>query len=434
MSLRYLLIIVAVIFTSLPLLAQETRTYVSTDGPITFEFPDDWEVTEDGPILITNDDFTLLIYGSSFTVSFDLDEVASTADAIDLIVPGAAEEDVIEVHEIDGRTIASAPYTSPQRVQGMYFAVRLNDGSLRVLNAYNANGTIATYQDTILSLIQTMQIIGRTRETEPAPEQVTLQHYNAEWQNAVAELEELGLIDSGGGLIFRENRAFFSGQGNWFTPLASGAPRTDIVMAGQLTFTPDGDEIEFCSLSSRIQAENSSSSIYLDVGVDSAGFVYYYDLFEGESYGEETRISGFDLSVPHHFLILALDDQLTVFVDGEIVFEHAQIDERDGFYGVSLLGKGPNAFCEATNIWAYEAPSYPPGVCEITAPAAVNKRSGPGTDFERMGQLAAGATQRAAGQSTSDDGFVWWQLDDESWVRDDVINALGDCRSIPDVE
>jgi hypothetical protein len=51
-----------------------------------------------------------------------------------------------------------------------------------------------------------------------------------------------------------------------------------------------------------------------------------------------------------------------------------------------------------------------------------------------MGQLAAGATQRAAGQSTSDDGFVWWQLDDESWVRDDVINALGDCRSIPDME
>lgn len=432
---RLLLIGVVILLVVSPLLAQDTRTYVSTDGPLTFDFPESWEISERDLITITSEDFTLLIYGSAYASTFGLDKAASVADAIAILLPDAAD---IEVTEMGERTVASAPYTNPQGTEGMYFIVRLNDGSLRVLNAFNAEGTIATFQSDILSLIETMRVIGRKQpseaEAEAMPETVTLEQHDGDWQDAVAELETLGLIDSGGSLIFRENRAFFSGQGNWFTPLASGSPRTDIVMAGELAFTPDGDEVEFCSLSSRINAENGSSSIYLDVGVDSSGVIYYYDLFDGDSTGDEARIPDFDLSVPHHFLLLALDDRLTVFVDGEMIFENAPIVERDGFYGVSLLGDGPGSFCEATNIWAYEAPSYPEGVCEISAPASVNKRSGPGTNFDVAGQLNAGQTHRAAGQSVGADGFTWWQLDDESWVRDDVINAQGDCRSVPVVE
>jgi hypothetical protein len=80
----------------------------------------------------------------------------------------------------------------------------------------------------------------------------------------------------------------------------------------------------------------------------------------------------------------------------------------------------------------YQSPSFTPGVCEISAISTVNKRSGPGAIFDRAGQMEAGTIMRAIAQEEAPDGFIWWQLEDETWVRDDVINAQGDCLNIPE--
>lgn len=55
---------------------------------------------------------------------------------------------------------------------------------------------------------------------------------------------------------------------------------------------------------------------------------------------------------------------------------------------------------------------------------------GPGTTFDRAGTLDGGTVLQAIAQSEQSDG-TWWQLEDESWVREDVVNIAGDCANIP---
>jgi hypothetical protein len=265
-----------------------------------------------------------------------------------------------------------------------------------------------------------------------------LDYYDGDWSEAIAELQDKEIIAVGGSLVFEEDRAFFSGQGSFCTPLASRSPYSDVVMAGELTYTAsDSTDLETCTLIARVQIDNSGfTSRYLQVGLDNDGFAYWFD-----SYGEGPR--DFDLGIitarlvpgdPNHILFIAQDDHLTVYINGELVLSNQEITESSGTYGIALLGQGPGARCEGANIWVYQSPSFTPGVCEISAGSTVNKRSGPGTTFDRAGQMDAGTIMEAIAQSEAPDGFIWWQLEDETWVRDDVINAQGDCLNIPEAE
>lgn len=69
--------------------------------------------------------------------------------------------------------------------------------------------------------------------------------------------------------------------------------------------------------------------------------------------------------------------------------------------------------------------------CVITARSTVNKRNGPGTNFDSPGQLTSGTSITGLLQTEGTDGFTWWQLDDESWVRSDVVGNSLDCFRLP---
>jgi hypothetical protein len=264
-----------------------------------------------------------------------------------------------------------------------------------------------------------------------------LEDYSASWQDAVSELESRGVIAEGGQLIFEEDRAFFTGQGNFFTRLASNQPRADFVMAGELTFTTSGsDEYESCALLSRVvmhPTENLADR-YLVVGLNNENQAFYIDRYgnRSEDYYSAMFRQRVDLSEPHHILFLAVDDTVTVYFDGKLLVENETIDDRSGSYGVGLSGNGSTASCEGKNIWVYEVPVVRPGVCEITSNGTVNRRSGPGANYEWAGTLTSETVLEAVAQTTGTDGFTWWQLEDESWVRDDIVNTRGACRTLPE--
>lgn len=72
--------------------------------------------------------------------------------------------------------------------------------------------------------------------------------------------------------------------------------------------------------------------------------------------------------------------------------------------------------------------------CSVTAAGqAVNRRGGPGTDAAVVGSLGAGESANVTGQATSPSGAVWWQLEDGSWVREDVVTEsdAAACASVP---
>ena len=72
------------------------------------------------------------------------------------------------------------------------------------------------------------------------------------------------------------------------------------------------------------------------------------------------------------------------------------------------------------------------GLCEVVAGGTVNLRGGPGTDFERAGTLNAGDRIEVVGQAEDGSGFTWYELENDAWVREDVISLQGDCSDIPE--
>jgi hypothetical protein len=72
--------------------------------------------------------------------------------------------------------------------------------------------------------------------------------------------------------------------------------------------------------------------------------------------------------------------------------------------------------------------------CLIATEFGANLRSGPGTDFNRAGTLAVSERTDVIGQATGTDGFVWWQLGNEAWVRSDLVEEAGYCNTVPVVE
>jgi hypothetical protein len=263
-----------------------------------------------------------------------------------------------------------------------------------------------------------------------------LRDFGGDSEDAIAELEDLGVIPSGSSLLFGEDYAFFTGRGAWFTSLASRSPRQDIVMAGELTFTVgDDSEFESCTLISRINTDSrGTATTYIDVGIINSGFIYLEDVFS-ETERSNSVVSNLevDLDDPQHFLIVLLGDQASVYVNGELAIDRFEVAQRAGSYGIGLIGAGEDARCDARNIWVYQVPkAAAEGECIVSSSRDVNKRTGPGTNFERAGQLGAGQDATVIGQNQDAEGFTWWQLEDETWVREDVVQAVGDCAGVPE--
>ena len=72
-------------------------------------------------------------------------------------------------------------------------------------------------------------------------------------------------------------------------------------------------------------------------------------------------------------------------------------------------------------------------VCTVTASINVNRRAGPGTYFTVLNILAPSTPSPVYGQVLSADNFTWWQLEDGTWVRSDVVQTQGACDAVPRV-
>jgi hypothetical protein len=185
-----------------------------------------------------------------------------------------------------------------------------------------------------------------------------LENFAGTPDEAIGELVDLGLIPRGGELVFEEDEAFFSGAGNFFTPLARRSARTNIVMAAELTFEiGDPDELEFCRLLMRVDTDNQGTAVTsINVGFANSGEAIVIDFSREGQDATLLEISQdqFDLRDPHHVLIILMGEEISVYVDGLLVFDRLPVDEREGTYGIALAGAGRSARCEGRNIWVVD--------------------------------------------------------------------------------
>jgi hypothetical protein len=92
------------------------------------------------------------------------------------------------------------------------------------------------------------------------------------------------------------------------------------------------------------------------VGYASGYGVFFWSIVDNDSENDAVAETDYDITAPHVFTIVAINDTLTVFVDGELAFDHVAITKATGTWGVGLTGKGAGAKCEARDIWVYTLP------------------------------------------------------------------------------
>lgn len=440
-SLRIIFVWGIIIIGGMIISAQNDFDQIYINEALTFEvlYNDDWEIVDEDEISVTlshTDYFTVVTFIDPSLFGLELDGANDAIEAANIyreVIDKSSRPKILANTE---RETARGTIDDEEGFD-IYVVIKFDDGSYGLaLLVGNKEGL-----EQAQLLVETYNNVGGNAgtaklnlgESKNYPNQ--LNNHDQTWQEAIEELQNEGVIGIGGSLVFNENYAFFSGQGDFFTPLARNTPHTNIIMAGEMTFeSSNSTELERCVLTSRIVMNGNTATQFLYVGLTNNGNLIVFDAY---NLNRDPHIAfrqlEADLDETVHILYLAIDDRVTVYINGELFIEDTEVEDRGGSYGISLFGRGAGARCEGRNIWVYQIPTFEKGVCEASAGATVNKRGGPGTNFERAGQLQAGAIVQVIAQG-NDGSFTWWKLDDDSWVREDVVNISGDCVNLPTEE
>lgn len=268
---------------------------------------------------------------------------------------------------------------------------------------------------------------------------IVLEGYQEDGETILQELETNGLFPSGSEFVFSEDFISYTSDGVQFNSYATGDDFTNYVMGATLTFTPEGRGVELCGLLGHAQRTGSYSYVRLTellvVGLDSDGSIFLVEN-TGDDNDQIVDINeaGFDLDDPVQITVLVLDDALTVYANGEVMFEDYELQGGgSGSFAFYFLSADQTSRCQATEMFAYAlADGYVDDACVVRSNGTVNRRTGPGTTFDRDGELLSGEELDVTGQAmdTSGNGFTWWQLEDGAWVREDVVNVEGYCRTL----
>lgn len=254
--------------------------------------------------------------------------------------------------------------------------------------------------------------------------------YDGASEDVIDQLVDEGILGSGNAFLFGEDYAFIGASGSTFTSLGRNRNRTDIVMAGELTFDSQSRDYEQCGLLLRVDDSLDPVQDFLYVGFDSDGDLFIQNNSDDEDDTFDFISMDVDLDDPQHLIMIARGETLDVYVNGELIVAGYEIYEVRGIFGVAQISDSTASTCEARDIWVYDTPFFEEGVCNVVASGNVNKRSGPGTNFDRDGQMNSGETLEVEGQTEGDDGFIWYELEDGSYVREDIISLVGDCSDI----
>ena len=273
---------------------------------------------------------------------------------------------------------------------------------------------------------------------EPLVAPQTLTQHTTYWTTAIEELQEKRLVGFGGSLLFVEDFAFTSGAGLKFVPLAPRSSRADVVFSTTLQLNlrgADASGSQRCSFLFRTVINDSGIPIeYGAISLTSMGELVLTDLSDVNALRETSLRTDIDITQTHHLLVRAMGETATVYLNGELVGESIPITDRVGGYGILVMDEATNSRCNSSNIWAHEVERFEEGVCFVQPVTRSNLRDAPSVQGNLAGTLSSDEAVVSIAKTQADDGFIWWQLEDNTWIRDDLVNETGDCLGISILE
>lgn len=184
-----------------------------------------------------------------------------------------------------------------------------------------------------------------------------LTDYNAGYQAAIAELQSLDLLPSGGRRLAEVNQVIFvEGAGYRFQAFSSDRPANNLVIGGRLIadFNGAADSYESCALGVRIEAIGRGAVVgILDLALFSDGAVTLSDANNSAIFNSVELPLELDTSQALDFLLIAIGERATLFLNGEPVIVDMPITQRGGGYGIGLRSESTRSRCEGRSIWIY---------------------------------------------------------------------------------
>ncbi|MEO1164115.1 MAG: hypothetical protein AAFV98_10055, partial [Chloroflexota bacterium] len=120
----------------------------------------------------------------------------------------------------------------------------------------------------------------------------------------------------------------------------------NVVLAATVEINPDSDaeDLELCILGAR-----DGDGGFIGVGINNI-FLYLIvdqnDDVDDPTF--ETGLHSEDFDDEAHFIIVLLEDEITVYVDGQLVYEEDDFSEREGIVG---FARTTGTDCQVEDVW-----------------------------------------------------------------------------------
>ena len=337
------------------------------DTGLQIEYTDAWDVdteSEDAPLILWDGNIAIYFYEEV--------RASSVEDYLeDLIDDNSDEFEFGEIEETDLFDGEALRVDFVSDVVAGFSLVVEYDGQILPIDAYVEDDRLSRNEEQlILEVLSTLQPIDSGRQsggTRGEPRDITggtrdtgdglvLEDAFDDAADAIAELEDLGLISGEGTLLFEEDMLVSALNATEMPETYEGG---NIVMSALVSWRRvEGDDGEYyvCGLIAQSPTDDldATKGALLIVAFDSDSDVAMVELDLANFDNSVFDYAEPDINIhdPQHILMIVQDDVLTVFVNGEMVVEGNELELATGddeFFAGYVLDNG----CVMTGVWAY---------------------------------------------------------------------------------
>lgn len=186
-----------------------------------------------------------------------------------------------------------------------------------------------------------------------------IDNYDGNWEGVIEQLLEFDYIaEANGGIVLEDESVRFVRSNEQLIEFDTNL-LSNIIIAGTLYFDPisteGGDDYEFCMFSFRDVYEEG----YIGVGLDNDSDIFIADYLNDHPDSEDVFVNydHFDSTMRQdiHVMVVALEDTVTVYVNGEHFIQESNIRIRQGVVALvrTTLATGEETGCTADDVWIW---------------------------------------------------------------------------------
>jgi hypothetical protein len=296
-----------------------------------------------------SDDIIVKFYAAS-----DWEDYDDAEEAIDAISTNADYEfEDVEDFEVLGEDGFSMAYANADYA-GIVVSFEF-DGQVLVMEGFVLDDNLSNRdEDTIVEVLQSLHTDGDSGNNNNSNGEsiASATDEDSTGEDIVDELVELELVADGGDFIIEEDEVVDE------TDLPETYEGGSIAMGATISWeaVDDDEEYRFCTLIAQSSSDDFSAeegtALVVGFGSDSLVLAAEFDLEDFDNSIIETFEADIDVEDQNHLLMIVSGDELSVYVNGELVVEGFELDLTAGddefFTGyISDLG------CTMENVWAY---------------------------------------------------------------------------------